>query len=53
MGQKMLMQLLKALGATALVLWSVGEFGIPVSVALLYVYIRITGMKTYHDGGLG
>jgi len=45
-------QLLKALGAMALVLWSVGEFGIIPSVVLLYVYIRVTGMKTYADAGL-
>jgi len=45
-------QLLKALGAMALVLWSVGEFGVIPSVVVLYLYIRITGMKTYADGGL-
>jgi len=52
MGQIMVNQLLKGLGSMVLVLWSVGEFGVLPSIVILYLYIRVTGMKTYHDGGL-
>jgi len=52
MGQTMVKQLLKGLGAMVVVLWSVGEFGVLPAVVVLYIYVRLTGMKTYHDGGL-